>query len=55
VKLKALVGEAVLASAYFDGNLSGLQVVFEAKTKKKWDDYTKALETDQYTVADAMV
>jgi hypothetical protein len=54
-KLEAAVGEAVLASAYFDGDVRGLETAFQAAVGVPLDTYTAALEAGKYSVANGML
>ena len=52
-KLVSLVGEGVLAKAYFDGDVDGLETAFvAAKSASDWSDFLSATEAENWTLAD---
>jgi hypothetical protein len=50
--LEKLVGDAVVAKAYFDGNFDALKMAYEkARPSKKWNVVALALEQKDWPVA----
>jgi hypothetical protein len=49
------IGLNVVAAAYFDGQFQALKTAFGNVTGNRWDDYARALETNDYTLANSLV